>query len=226
MVSVWLKLFAKSPFKPLIKHSQIVVKSVEVLEQAMEAWNKGQVQEMEKLCSEVDELEKEADRIKESIRNTLTSKVFMPVSRADVLLYLYFQDKVADAAQDVAKWLIVCKGRDVPDALKDKVIKIGKESIAVAKRLHEAISQLDMVIESGFREEEIQKEYELIREVEEIEHSIDVMSGEIMQFVFDNEDKLSYGDALFILGMSRCLTAISDKAKDAVERIRQMLAHS
>ncbi len=226
MVSAWLKLFAKSPFKPLIKHSEIVLHTIEELEKAMIAWSEGRKDEMLRLCDEVDELEREADRVKESIRDTLSSRIFMPVSRGDVLLCLYFQDKVADAAQDVIKWLKVCKDRQIPDELKQKVLKIGNESISVARKLHEAVSQLDTVIESGFRDSEIEREYELIRAVEEIEHSIDVISGEIMQFVFDNEDKLSYGDAIFILSMSRCLSSISDRAKDTVERIRQMLARS
>ncbi len=226
MVSAWLKLFAKSPFKPLIKHSEIVLKTVEKLEEALVAWSEGRKEDMLELCSAVDSLEQEADKVKESIRDTLTSRIFMPVSRGDVLLCLYFQDKVADAAQDVTKWLKVCKDRTIPEELKEKVINIGKESIKVARNLHNAISQLDIVIESGFRNDEIEREYQLIREVEEIEHSIDVISGEIMQFVFDNEEVLSYGDAIFILSMTRCLTSISDRAKDTVERIRQMLAHS
>ncbi len=226
MVSAWLKLFAKSPFKPLIRHSEIVLKAVEKLEQAVIAWNEGRIEEMCNYCKEVDELEQEADKVKDSIRDSLTSKIFMPVSRGDVLLCLHYQDKIADAAQDVVKWLTVCKNRQIPGELKEKVLQIGHESIAVAKKLYDAMAQLDTVIESGFREDEINKEYEFIRAVEEIEHSIDVISGEIMQYVFDNEDKLSYGDAIFILSMTRCLASISDSAKDTVERIRQMLAHS
>ncbi len=226
MSSAWLKLFAKSPFKPLIEHAQIVLKAVEQLEKAMKAWHEGNTQEMCVYCDEVDKLEQEADQVKNSIRETLTSRIFMPVSRGDVLLCLHYQDKVADSAQDVVKWLMVCKNKRIPAELREKVLKIGGESIAVARKLYDAIVQLDRVIGSGFRDEEINREYELIKAVEKIEHSIDVISGEIMQYVFDNEDKLSYGDAIFILSMTRSLSSISDSAKDTVERIRQMLAHS
>ena len=112
-MQVWTKLFAKSPFKPLIKHADVVLSTVETLERALQYWYEGNYEEMEKVAIEVDRLEDVADRIKEEIRDSLSSKLMMAVAREDVLIYLHMQDKVADAAEDTAKWLLIKKQHEI-----------------------------------------------------------------------------------------------------------------
>lgn len=82
---------------------------------------------------------------------------------------------------------------------------------------------MDRLIESGFSEKEIEREYELIREIEGVEKNIDGLDMELMKFVFENEGKSTGGDGTYILNIARTLSNISDKAKDAAERIRFMM---
>ncbi|WP_324734973.1 TIGR00153 family protein [Thermococcus sp. SY098] len=222
-MQVWTKLFAKSPFKSLIKHAEVVLETVETLERALELWHEGKYQEMEKVAVEVDNLEDIADRIKEEIRDSLTTKLFMPVNRNDILEYLHMQDKIADAAEDTAKWLLIKRPKEIPEEIKGIILKMGKESIKAAKLVHNAILQMDTVIESGFSEKEIEREYELIKEIESVENKIDGLDTKLMKLVFENEDKLSWGDGIYILNIARTLSNISDKAKDSAERIRLMM---
>ena len=222
-MQVWTKLFAKSPFKPLIKHSEVVINTVKTLENALQHWYEGNFEEMEKLALEVDRLEDVADRIKEEIRDSLSSKLMMAVAREDVLTYLHMQDKVADAAEDTAKWLLVKRPDGVPKEVKEIVLQMGVESIKAAKLVHEAIVQMDRVIESGFAEGEIEREYEIIRAIESVESKIDGLDTELMRKVFEMADEMSWGDGIYILNIARTLSNISDKAKDAAERIRLMM---
>lgn len=223
-MQVWKKLFAKSPFKPMIKHAEVVLETVETLEKALELWNQGNYEEMEKVAVEVDHLEDIADRIKEEIRDSLSSKLFMPINRGDILRYLHMQDKIADAAEDVAKWLLVKRPDGVPEEIKEILIKMGKESITAAKLVYNAIVQLDTVLESGFNEREIAKEYELIKQIESVENKIDGLDTKLMQLVFERANELSWGEGIYILNIARCLSSISDKAKDSAERIRLMMS--
>ncbi|NJE04146.1 TIGR00153 family protein [Thermococcus sp. MV11] len=222
-MQVWTKLFAKSPFKPLIKHSEVVLNTVETLERALQAWHSGNYGEMERLAIEVDRLEDVADRIKEEIRDSLSSKLMMAVAREDVLIYLHMQDKVADAAEDTAKWLLVKRPGELPAEIKDLILQMGTESIKAAKLVHEAIVQMDRVIESGFADGEIEKEYGLIRKIESVEKEIDGLDTRLMQLVLENAENLSWGDGFYVLNIARTLSNISDKAKDAAERIRLMM---
>ncbi|AEH24725.1 TIGR00153 family protein [Pyrococcus yayanosii] len=222
-MQVWTKLFAKSPFKPLIKHAEVVVQAVETLEKALESWSKGDYEAMRRYAVEVDRLEDIADTIKKELRDSITSKLLMPVQRSDILEYLHMQDKIADAAEDTAKWLLVKTNPNVPEDIRDLILKMGKESIKAAKLVFEAIRQMDIVVESGFSEREIEREYELIREIEDVENKIDGLDTKLMRLVFENEDRLSWGDGLYILNIARTLSNISDKAKDAAERIRIMM---
>jgi predicted phosphate transport protein (TIGR00153 family) len=220
---VWTKLFAKSPFKPLIKHAEAVTQTVETLEKALQAWYGGNYDEVEKLAVEVDRLEDVADRIKEEIRDSLSSKLMMAVAREDVLIYLHMQDKVADAAEDTAKWLLVKEPGEIPEEIKEVILQMGIESIKAAKLVYEAIVQMDRVIESGFAEREIEREYELIHEIEGVEGKIDGLDTELMRLVFQNADKMNWSEGFYILNIARTLSNISDKAKDAAERIRLMM---
>ncbi|CAD5245215.1 TIGR00153 family protein [Thermococcus camini] len=222
-MQVWTKLFAKSPFKPLIKHADVVLNTVETLEKALQAWYACDYEGMREFAIEVDRLEDVADRIKEEIRDSLSSKLMMAVAREDVLIYLHMQDKVADAAEDTAKWLLVKKPDCVPTEAKDIILEMGMESIRAAKLVHEAIVQMDRVIESGFTEGEIRREYEIIRQIESVEKEIDGLDTKLMQLVFENADSMSWGDGFYILNIARTLSNISDKAKDAAERIRLMM---
>ncbi|QDA30354.1 TIGR00153 family protein [Thermococcus indicus] len=222
-MQVWTKLFAKSPFKPLIKHADVVLNTVETLEKALQAWYACDYEGMREFAIEVDRLEDVADRIKEEIRDSLSSKLMMAVAREDVLIYLHMQDKVADAAEDTAKWLLVKKPDCVPTEAKDIILEMGMESIKAAKLVHEAIVQMDRVIESGFTEGEIKREYEIIRQIESVEKEIDGLDTKLMQLVFENADSMSWGDGFYILNIARTLSNISDKAKDAAERIRLMM---
>jgi predicted phosphate transport protein (TIGR00153 family) len=222
-MQVWTKLFAKSPFKPLIKHADVVLNTVETLEKALQFWYEGNYEEMKKIAIEVDRLEDVADRIKEEIRDSLSSKLMMAVAREDVLIYLHMQDKVADAAEDTAKWLLIKRPGELPAEIKDLILQMGTESIKAAKLVHEAIVQMDRVIESGFTEGEIKREYEIIRQIESVENKIDDLDTKLMQLVFENADSMSWGDGFYILNIARTLSNISDKAKDAAERIRLMM---
>ncbi|USG99506.1 TIGR00153 family protein [Thermococcus argininiproducens] len=226
-MQVWTKLFAKSPFKPLIKHAEVVLETVEVLEKALEAWEVGDYETMRNYARKVDDLEDFADRIKEEIRDSLSSKLFMPVNRGDILRYLHMQDKIADAAENTAKWLLVRDPNDMPEDIKEEIksliMKMSQESIKAAKLVYEAIVQMDTVIESGFGEKEIEKEYELIREIESVEHKIDELDTEFMEIIFKNSSKLEWGLGMYLLNIAKTLSNISDKAKDAAERIRLMM---
>jgi len=222
-MQVWTKLFAKSPFKPLIKHSEVVLETVETLEKALNAWYNRNYNEMRDLAVEVDRLEDVADRIKEEIRDSLSSKLMMAVSREDVLIYLHMQDKVADSAEDTAKWLLVKEPNGIPGEIKDVILRMGTESIKAAKLVHEAIVQMDRVIESGFAEREIEREYEIIHAIEDVERAIDGLDTQLMRLVFENAGELDWGTGFYILNVARTLSNISDKAKDAAERIRLMM---
>ncbi|MCD6559268.1 TIGR00153 family protein [Thermococci archaeon] len=222
-MQVWSKLFAKSPFKPLIKHAEVVIQTVETLEKAIELWERGEYETMREYARKVDDLEDFADRIKEEIRDSLSSKLFMPVNRGDILRYLHMQDKIADAAEDTAKWLLVKKPDGIPMEVKKCISEMAGESIKAAKLVYDAIVQMDIVIESGFSETEIKKEYEIVKAIESVENRIDDFDTKLMQYVFEHEEEISWGMGMYILNIARTLSNISDKAKDSAERIRLMM---
>ena len=222
-MQVWTRLFAKSPFKPLIKHAEVVVKTVETLDKAIEACCEGRYEEMRRLAIEVDEIEDMADRIKEELRDSLGPRLMMAVPREDILIYLHMQDKVADSAEDTAKWLLV-KTSKLPEEVKPLILEMSGKSVEAAREVHRAIIQMDRIIESGFSDREIEKAHEIIGNIENIEKEVDELDTKLMEVVFKHGEELSWAEGLYILNVARTLSNISDKAKDAAERIRVMMS--
>ena len=100
---------------------------------------------------------------------------------------------------------------------------MSQESIKAAKLVYEAIVQMDRVIESGFGEREIEREYAIIKEIESVEHKIDELDTRFMEIIFKNSAKMEWGLGMYLLNIAKTISNISDKAKDAAERIRLMM---
>ena len=81
-MSVWFpRLFAESPFGPLIEHQQKVSDSVALIPDLVEA---ALAQEYEQTCEvarQLSQLEHEADELKNRLRDSLPKTRFMQVSR-------------------------------------------------------------------------------------------------------------------------------------------------
>ena len=89
-------IFAKSPFKSLRDHMDKVVESVDPLNDFFEALFQEDFSKLEKIQQQVIQAEKEADSIKNEIRDHLPRNIFMPINRRDLLEMLDMQDSIAD----------------------------------------------------------------------------------------------------------------------------------
>ena len=104
-----ISIFAKSPFKPIRDHMDKVVESVIPLNDFFEALFQEDFSKVEKIQQQVIKAEKEADLIKNEIRNHLPRNIFMPINRRDLLEMLDMQDSIADVAQDIVILLNIRK---------------------------------------------------------------------------------------------------------------------
>lgn len=178
---------------------------------------------MKKFVFEVDRFEDVVDRIKEEIRDFFSLKFMMVVVREDVFIYFYMQDKVVDVVEDIVKWFFVKEFGNILEEIKEVIFQMGMESIKVVKFVYEVIVQMDRVIESGFVEKEIEREYEIIYEIEGVESKIDGFDMEFMRLVFQNVGRMDWSEGFYIFNIVRIFSNIFDKVKDVVERIRLMM---
>ena len=149
-----ISIFAKSPFKPIRDHMDKVVESVIPLNDFFEALFQEDFSKVEKIQQQVIKAEKEADLIKNEIRNHLPRNIFMPINRRDLLEMLDMQDSIADVAQDIVVLLNI-RRMSLTKELGQDVINFVKKSQDVCYLARGLNQEFEDVIESGFGRLEI-----------------------------------------------------------------------
>lgn len=169
-----------SPLEHLYEHAKIVTQTVEELAFAINKYIKGE----EVRSDKVSQLEHEADKIKQKIRNKLPrSDLLMPVARTDVLSFLWQQDQIADSCQDAAAMLSLL------------TINLSSELSAGLSELSELISQgasiyLQMVKGStdtlviSEPQKRIDELWETIEKMNDLEHQADLVEREMIKTIY------------------------------------------
>jgi len=216
-------IFAKSPFKPLRDHMDKVVESVVPLNEFFEALFQEDYSKVEKIQQQVIQAEKEADSIKNEVRNHLPRNIFMPVNRRDLLEMLDMQDSIADVAQDIVILLNIRKMK-LSKELGQDVIQFVKKSQDVCYLAKCLTQELGDVFESGFGQHEVKKMLEMIDKVSIAETEADNLEDALVQSLYEVEEKLNSVDVVFWYKTFEMIGDIADFSKKTGNRLRLMIA--
>ena len=216
-------IFAKSPFKPLRDHMDKVVESVDPLNDFFEALFQEDYSKLEKIQQQVIQAEKEADSIKNEVRNNLPRNIFMPINRRDLLEMLDMQDSIADVAQDIVILLNIRKMK-LPEELSQDVIQFVKKSQDVCYLARCLTQEFGDVIESGFGRHEIKKLLEMIDNVSIAETEADNLEDALVHRLYEVEEKMNSVDAVFWYKIFELIGDLADFSKKSGNRLRLMIA--
>ncbi len=216
-------IFAKSPFKPLREHMDKVVESVVPLNDFFEALFQEDYSKVEKIQQQVIQAEKEADSIKNEVRNNLPRNIFMPINRRDLLEMLDMQDSIADVAQDIVILLNI-RRMSLTKELGQDVIHFVKKSQDVCYLARGLTKEFGDVIESGFGRHEIKKLLEMIENVSIAETEADNLEDALVQRLYEVEENMNSVDAVFWYKIFELIGDIADFSKKTGNRLRLMIA--
>lgn len=216
------ELFGRSPFGPLVEHTQKVHETVAQVRPIIEAFLAEDYDEVARIYKQISDLEHEADEIKREIRNHLPKSLFLPVDRGDMLKYLKEQDAIADTAEDIAVLLTIRK-TEVPPELHDDVLALTDQVITVSEQLVTAAQELENLYEASFSGREAERVVELIEQVNHGEYEADKLQTEISRRVYDLEDRIDPVSIYFIMKLFRVLGAIANHAENTGDSLRMML---
>ena len=218
-----ISIFAKSPFKPIRDHMDKVVESVIPLNDFFEALFQEDFSKVEKIQQQVIKAEKEADLIKNEIRNHLPRNIFMPINRRDLLEMLDMQDSIADVAQDIVVLLNI-RRMSLTKELGQDVINFVKKSQDVCYLARELNQEFEDDIESGFGRLEIKKLLEMIENVSIAETEADNLEEALFQRLYEVEEKMNSVDVIFWYKIFELIGDIADFSKKTGNRLRVMIA--
>jgi hypothetical protein len=217
-----LSVFAKSPFQSLNDHIAKVKECSDMLRDCIEAYSKKDFDKAEKLALEISKIERQADEIKNAIRNTLPKSIFMPVDRGDFLEYLKEQDKVADNIEGAARTLTL-KRVSFPDELRQGLLDLTEKACNVVDVVPRAVESLNYALQFSFARRE-QKGWEYINQLDLLEREADHAELDLRRKLFQLEDKLTHGEFYLLMKVTKILGEVADHSENCGDRMRVMLA--
>ncbi|GLS83208.1 TIGR00153 family protein [Paraferrimonas haliotis] len=220
-----LGVFAKSPIKPLQEHINTVKECTNTLIPFLEAVIAKDWAAANKYRDKVSKLEKDADVIKRDLRMSLPGGLFMPVERGDILEVLTHQDKIANKAKDIAGRMI---GREleIPAGLENDFLAYTKRCIDAVEQAHEAINELDELLESGFRGREVELVAKMIQRLDRIEDDTDAMQIQLRRSLFEIEKDMNPVDVIVLYKIIEWTGDLADLAERVGSRLELMLARA
>ncbi len=216
-------MFGPSPIRPLEQHIHKAHNCAKNLHPFFEAVLDGDWDEAKSLHKKICQLEKEADEMKKNLRLNLPSGLFLPVPRTDILELLTYQDKIANKAQDIAG-LILARKMTLPTSIQALYMPFLACCVQASKYACKAINELDELLETGFRGNEVEIVKEMIVKLDELEHQADGQLVEIRKAIFALEDKLSPINIMFLYQLVEWTGALADRAQAVGGRLQMLLA--
>ncbi len=218
-----LKMFARSPIHPLQQHMAKAHSCAETLKPFFEAVFAQDWQQATSALDRIGILEHEADELKIDFRTHLPKKLFLPVPRTDLLALLSKQEHIANIAKDIAG-LVFGRKMQIPSKLAPNFKAYLDRSLQASHQAKKAISELDELLESGFRGQEVELVENLIQQLNQIEHDTDKMQINLRSELFAIEKELPPIDVMFLYKIIELIGRLADDAQEVGSRLRILIA--
>jgi len=216
------KLFGRSPFDDLLKHTQKVHDCIRQVQALLEACIREDYPEIHRLQDEVSRLEYEADILKHRIREHLPSQYLMPVEKSDLDRFLHSMDELADQAQDFAVVLLLRRTRIHPELVQE-FREFVDQVLKVAGLLMAAAEDIQNLVESSFKGAQARLILERVSGLNTEEWHADRMQRKIAQHIYQLESQLDPITISFYEKMLMALSGIANAAENTGDILRQMI---
>lgn len=216
-------MFGRSPIKPMQEHMAIAHAAAEQLIAFFDAAAKGDWEQASQIQQKITDYENQADDLKKNIRSHLPKSLFLPVPRSDLLELLTMQDQVANRAKDIAG-IMLGRKIQIPSTLQAKMHEFVATAVATSAKALKAIEELDELLETGFRGSEIDLVQRLIAELDELEHSVDLLEVTIRTGLFEIETTLPPVEVMFLYKVFDWVGDLANRAEKVGSRLQLLLA--
>lgn len=220
-----LGLFAQSPLKPLQKHAKKVTECCGLLVPFFQASFEQDWEKAEEIRRQITDLEHRADLLKREIRLKSPRGLFMPVDRSDLLELVTQLDKLANFSKDISGRII---GRQliIPTETQATFMHFLSRSLDATVQVGKVISEMDHLLETGFRGRELNFVNTMITELDTIEDDTDQLQIMLRKAIFSIENQHNPIDIMILYKIIEWVGVLADQAQRIGSRIELMLARS
>ena len=221
-MSVIERFFGSSPFGLLLEHTEKVHSCVELLEPLTQALFDQDFEKIQDLHHEMSRREHEADDIKSSIREKVSSAYLLSIRREDLMRFLSYQDDVADCAEDYAVVLSI-RNTVVPEELQEDFLALVRQVIVVSEHLLDLAKELSLLVESAFTGKEAEKFQLGIDAIGKEEWESDRLQRRFARHFYSIEDQLDPTTLSFFDKYCLNLGAVANSAEKTAKYLRQLI---
>ncbi len=197
--------YKPTPFEMFLNHAKSVERTVDCMMEAVAAAAKGN--DVGKHIKNTIDAELEADNIKNDLREEIRTGVRITIGHENFMQMIARQDRIADYTQNVAEQLSF-RELFANEEARSHLVKMGESVSATVSRYVDTVEQLKNLSHSGFARKERDVLFELITEVNHLEHEADIVEMAAATIVFSQGDD----DALAAMHMYRVLQRLDDVA--------------
>ena len=220
----WMdKLVGRSPVGPMQEHMRVVVACAHEIVPLVEAMASGDTAAVRERRAAIDDLEHEADRIKNEIRNNLPRRLMLALERRDMLEILDSQDSIADVTQDIAE-LVDQRGMVLPPPLVEPMTALAARVVAACDQGQKVINELDELVETGFSPRETARVETMISELGRIESETDELQDRACRVLFGLEDELGVA-TVYWHQIILWIANLADLSERVGNRLRLLMAN-
>ncbi|MFQ5654733.1 MAG: DUF47 domain-containing protein [Planctomycetota bacterium] len=223
-MSILDRLFSRSPFSALVKHTHKVHECVELVRPLVDALLEEDYERIEELHKQLDRTEHEADIIKTEIRDMLSKRMLMAVNREDLVRFLRYQDDVADAAEDFSVVLSLRRTKVHP-AVKEDLRAFSDQVIRVSEKLLNLAHELVVLAEQGFAGKEARIVLEESLKLGEEEWKADKLQRKFAMACYALEEELDPVTLIFYDKICHTLSMIANNAESTGKFLHMLISH-
>lgn len=216
-------LFRPSPIEPIQAHMEAVKHTVLLLEPFFAEVMANNWTAATALQADIVASEHKADALKWDVRKHLPKGLFLPVSRGDLLQMLVVQDLIANKVKDISG-LVLGRQMTLPTVIRSDFMSLVKRSTIAVEQADAGIHELDELLETGFRGNEVNLVENMIQELGGIEEETDTIQITVRQRLRAIEDSLNPVDVIFLYKIIELTGEIADHAEQVGNSLLQLLA--
>ena len=207
----------------LENHAKKVIEATDRLSEMLDSYLDGDCEKTEEFCKMIDELEHEADKMKQQFQVILPNSVVIQLDTNDLIAFLKMQDGIANCAQDAAQWMTLRPGSELPEEIKANLRELMKMSMRCIQGYKEVMEGLDKIEATSYSKVEIHKLINKIPEIERMEYEVDVFEIKVQRTIFENENEIGGAAVCHIVRLVDNIGDIADKTAHAADIMRRIL---
>ena len=216
-------LFGRSPIGPIQEHMQVADEAAQLIPDLFQATASNDWEKARQIQKEITNAEREADKLKRSVRRHLPKSLFLPVPRSDLLGLVSIQDQVANTAKDIT---MIVMGRNMrfPDSMQESINEFAEACAATSRQALTAIQELDELLEVGFSGREVKRVESMLKELDKLERRTDKLAVNLRSKLFKLESELPPVDVMFYYRVLALMGTLADSAETVGDRLQILLA--